>query len=242
MKRRQQDSNLRAALAACAIATRCLANSAMPPCARPGVLLAGTRGAPPRARDPEQGGRRGSRTPKPVKATRFRDGVPRRWQSFQGDPGRLRTCTSPGKSRELCQLSYGVVMWPAGVEPATPRVSGERSTALSYGHVCRSNTTRWAPARERSWARLGSNQHPLVCETSALPLSYSPIAVAVSGRRRLSPGQLRPRQRAPSGICPAAGGDPSGRNPARRIHCSRASSGTRGRTSISTFRAWCPAG
>ena len=44
--------------------------------------------------------------------------------------------------------------------------------------MCRSNTTRWAPARERSWARLGSNQHPLVCETSALPLSYSPIAVA----------------------------------------------------------------
>ena len=27
---------------------------------------------------------------------------------------------------------------------------------------------------ECSWARLGSNQQPLVCETSALPLSYSP--------------------------------------------------------------------
>ena len=70
--------------------------------------------------------------------------------------------------------------------------------------MCRRSTTRWAPARERSWARLGSNQHPLVCETSALPLSYSPIELT---------GQLRPRQRAPSGICPAAGGDPSGRNP-----------------------------
>ena len=28
-------------------------------------------------------GRRGSRTPKPVRAARFRDGVPRRWQSFR---------------------------------------------------------------------------------------------------------------------------------------------------------------
>ena len=30
-----------------------------------------------------QGGRRGSRTPKGVRPTRFRDGVPRRWQSFR---------------------------------------------------------------------------------------------------------------------------------------------------------------
>jgi hypothetical protein len=26
-------------------------------------------------------------------------------------------------------------MWPAGFEPAPPRVSGERSTGLSYGHL-----------------------------------------------------------------------------------------------------------
>ena len=26
-------------------------------------------------------------------------------------------------------------MWPAGIEPAAPRVSGRRSTGLSYGHV-----------------------------------------------------------------------------------------------------------
>ena len=30
----------------------------------------------------------------------------------------------------------------------------------------------------RMWARLGSNQRPLACEASALPLSYAP------GRRR----------------------------------------------------------
>ena len=52
-------------------------------------------------------GRRGSRTPKPVKATRFRDGVPRRWQSFPNGPGRRRTCNPPLKRRQLCQLSYG---------------------------------------------------------------------------------------------------------------------------------------
>jgi hypothetical protein len=44
-----------------ALATRCLSNSAMPP----------------------PGGRRGSRTPKARRPTRFRDGVPRRWQSFR---------------------------------------------------------------------------------------------------------------------------------------------------------------
>ncbi len=49
-------------------------------------------------------GRRGSRTPKPARATRFRDGIPRLWQSFRGGSGRDRTCTSPGKSRELCRL------------------------------------------------------------------------------------------------------------------------------------------
>ncbi len=73
-----------------------------------------------RPRDPRKGGRRGSRTLKPVRATRFRDGVPRRWQSFRGvfgplarcrwresGPGRRRTCNPPLKRRELCQLSYG---------------------------------------------------------------------------------------------------------------------------------------
>jgi hypothetical protein len=36
-------------------------------------------------------GRRGSRTPKASQPTRFRDGVPHRWQSFQSGAGRVRT-------------------------------------------------------------------------------------------------------------------------------------------------------
>ncbi len=55
-------------------------------------------------------GRRGSRTPKAAKPTRFRDGIPRRWQSFREWPGRRRTCNPPLKRRQLCQLSYGAVM------------------------------------------------------------------------------------------------------------------------------------
>jgi hypothetical protein len=44
-------------------------------------------------------------------------------------PGRRRTCNLPLKRRLLCRLSYGAEsMWPAGIEPAPPRVSGERST------------------------------------------------------------------------------------------------------------------
>lgn len=63
-RRRQQDSNLRTAHAVCAVATRCLTSSAMPP----------------------RSGRRGSRTPKARRPTRFRDGIPRRWQSFREWP------------------------------------------------------------------------------------------------------------------------------------------------------------
>ena len=43
-------------------------------------------------------------------------------------PGRRRTCNPPLKRRELCHLSYGAAMWPAGIEPAAPRVSSGRST------------------------------------------------------------------------------------------------------------------
>ena len=63
-------------------------------------------------------GRRGSRTPKPARAARFRDGVPRRWQSFQWAgrvgvashedvAGRNRTCGAPRFRRALYRLSYG---------------------------------------------------------------------------------------------------------------------------------------
>ena len=102
-------------------------------------------------------GRRGSRTPEARRPTRFRDGIPRRTAVLpRGGSGRRRTCNPPIKSRQLCRVELrSRVMWPAGVEPAARRVSGGRSTGLSYGHV-------------RVWARLDSNQQPLACETSAL--------------------------------------------------------------------------
>jgi hypothetical protein len=155
--RRQQDSNLRAAPAAYALATRCLSNSAMPP---------------GRAR-----GRRGSRTPKARGPTRFRNGVPRPWQSFREI---LRADTAADQCRE------GVAS--AGVEPAHPRVRAGSSSRLSYeavSSVAGRNRTCGAPRFRRAlyraelrpregvkrrgeWARLDSNQQPLVCETSAL--------------------------------------------------------------------------
>ena len=64
-----------------------------------------------------------------------------------GDSGRSRTCIGPGKNRELW-LSYGAVMWSAGIEPATPRVSGGRSTF-------RAPTTR-AEEHGRGWTRTSS--------------------------------------------------------------------------------------
>ena len=41
-------------------------------------------------------------------------------------------------------------------------------------------------ARKPGWARLGSNQRPLACEASALPLSYAPGSGAESSRARTS--------------------------------------------------------
>ena len=48
-------------------------------------------------------GRRGIRTPKAREPTRFRDGIPRRWQSF-------RECDRPDRARDVRvsrALSYG---------------------------------------------------------------------------------------------------------------------------------------
>lgn len=59
---------------------------------------------------PHRNGRRGSRTPNGRSRTRFRDGIPRRWQSFH----------------EVA---------PAGVEPATRRLRVGSSAVLSYGAV-----------------------------------------------------------------------------------------------------------
>ncbi len=86
-RRRQQDSNLRTARTVCAVATRCLANSAMPPRAE------GEGVEPPRPGGP------------PVFETGYRAGG----SPSQSGPGRRRTCNPPLKRRQLCQLSYGAV-------------------------------------------------------------------------------------------------------------------------------------
>jgi hypothetical protein len=87
-RRRQQDSNLRTARAVCAVATRCLASSAMPPRAE------GEGIEPPRPVGP------------PVFETGYRTGG----SPSEGGPGRRRTCNVPLKRRALCRLSYGATM------------------------------------------------------------------------------------------------------------------------------------
>ena len=62
-------------------------------------------------------------------------------------------------------------MWPAGFEPATPRVSGGRSTGLSYGHASGRSRSRtdglllirealcqlsYPPTDGQGWARTSS--------------------------------------------------------------------------------------
>ena len=113
-KRKQQDSNLRGGEPPYAVARRCLSFSAMLP-----------------------DGRRGSRTPKAVRPTRFRDGVPRPWQSFPVTSAGVEPATSRLRVGCSAELSYEAMTWPAGIEPAAPRVSGGRSTGLSYGHKSR---------------------------------------------------------------------------------------------------------
>lgn len=66
----------------CAVATRCLSSSAMPPRAE------GEGVEPPRPESP------------PVFETGYRAGG----SPSESGPGRRRTCTVPGKSRELCRV------------------------------------------------------------------------------------------------------------------------------------------
>jgi hypothetical protein len=111
-QRRQQDSNLRGGGPPYAVARRCLPNSAMSP----------------RRKERE------SNPQGPCGPTRFRDGIPLPWQSFQVAPAGVEPATSRLRVGCSAELSYGARVWSAGIEPAAPRVSGERSTGLSYDH------------------------------------------------------------------------------------------------------------
>ncbi len=117
--------------------------------------LRGSNALPFRLGHASASGRRGTRTPKARRPTRFRDGntAPVAVLPSSG-PGRRRTCNPPLKRRQLCQLSYGAVsvtgrdrtcdaprfrralyraelrsraMGGAGVEPAASSVSERRS-------------------------------------------------------------------------------------------------------------------
>jgi hypothetical protein len=76
---------------------------------RRGPALRRSKALPYRSAMPPEG-RRGNRNPQgPSGPTRFRNGIPRLWQSFHSGPRRLRTCNLPIKSRVLRRLSYGAV-------------------------------------------------------------------------------------------------------------------------------------
>ena len=81
------------------------------------------------------------------------------------------------------------------------------------------------------WARLGSNQQPLVCETSALPLSYSPSSGPGGSRTLEPPPPFTAATTAARLLCRALS------YPAHEFQQIR----DKDRTSIPTFRAWCPA-
>ncbi len=79
-------------------------------------------------------GRRGSRTPKARRPTRFRDGVPLRWQSFQMAPAGLDPAPPRVRAGRSASLSYGAFRCPAGIEPAAPAFR-RALYRLSYGHT-----------------------------------------------------------------------------------------------------------
>jgi hypothetical protein len=91
--------------------------------------------APCRSATPERSGRRGSRTLNGRSRTRFRDGIPRRWQSFRSGPGRSRTCTVPSKSRQLSRVELR--SRACGRQESNLRRAAFQAAALpllSYGH------------------------------------------------------------------------------------------------------------
>ena len=126
---------------------------------------------------------------------------------------------APGKNRELCRLSYGARKH-RGVTGRDRTCDASRFRRALYRAELRPRewlaepeSNRRPPpyqrgalppelsAVDRIWARLDSNQQLLACETSALPLSYSP---ALGQCTRQTPGQgVEPRSpRSERGVLP----------------------------------------
>ena len=111
-----------------------------------------------RSTTPEREAEGGGVEPPRPRPTRFRDGIPRQMAVLPtDDPGRTRTCTTPIKSRALYRIelrSQGCGRQGSNLQ--RPAFQAGALPALSYDHA--------------EWARLESNQRPLVCKTSARPI------------------------------------------------------------------------
>ena len=93
-----------------------------------------------------ENGRRGSRTPKPVRATRFRDGVPRRWQSFLGRNASVASFVRCGRQgSNLRRPAFQAGALPAELRPrasgASPSIHlpsrGDRRSGARASVLCR---------------------------------------------------------------------------------------------------------
>jgi hypothetical protein len=78
----------------------------------------------------------------------------------RGGPGRIRTCTAPGKSRQLLSVELRSRLSVAG---RTRTCDASRFRRPLYRPELQPHVSE-----VREWARLDSNQQPLVCKTSAL--------------------------------------------------------------------------
>ena len=155
----------------------------------------------------------GVEPPRPGGPPVFETGYRARWQSFRASgSGRSRTCTSPGKSRELCRIelrsqecdrqesnlrrpAFQAGALPTELRSREGRARGEAATWPRSGRLQGSSrlaiATRRLPALRTKWARLDSNQLPLVCKTSAHPDEL--LAREYPGRES-NPHGRRPRR------------------------------------------------
>ena len=106
--------------------------------------------------------------PQGLSAHPFRDGVPRRWQSFLGGPGRSRTCAASVKSQQRC------------LELRSRRVGGEGSNLRRLAFQASALPGRTTAPRQgrQGWTRTSSL---LFVRQGALPLSYSPTRFSPFG-------------------------------------------------------------
>jgi hypothetical protein len=115
----------------------------------------------------------------------------------------LNTQRAANKSRACCQLDKLRGHW---FEPSTAQVRRHRGPHRGPHRFTRCTRTAQAAWLDDAvsgarvsgeWARLGSNQRPLACEASALPLSYAPVASnlpAWEGRFRPSRNSAQSRK------------------------------------------------